>query len=118
MWFRFVLQPTVAAFLAIRAGLRDARDARPAFLWSLLTQTGSRPGLLRGGLRDIGSVLILALSLDVIYQLIVLRGVYLLELVFTASVLAIVPYVLLRGPVNRMAKLARSLNGSRQRGAK
>lgn len=114
MKFRFVLQPAVATFLAFRAGLRDAREGRPPFFWSLLTQGASRPGLLRGGLKDVGGVLIIALSLDVIYQLMVLRGIYLLELLFTASILAIVPYVLLRGPINRIAKLARSLNDRRR----
>jgi hypothetical protein len=34
----------------------------------------------------------------VVYQLIVHRGVYTLELLMTAVTLAIVPYVLLRGP--------------------
>ena len=40
-----------------------------------------------------------------IYQLIVHHGVYLLELLLTAVTLAIVPYVLLRGPVSRIARL-------------
>jgi len=103
MRFRFVLQPAVATFVAIRAGLRDATKTRPPFLRSLLTQAGSRWKLLREGLKDIGTVLTLAVILDFLYQLFVLRGVYLLELVFTVSLLAVAPYILIRGPVNRLA---------------
>jgi hypothetical protein len=105
--FRFILQPLIASFLAIRAGLRDAREGRPAFLWSALTHPESITNLLRGAFKDIGKVLALALVLDIIYQVVVLRGIYLLELLFTGFLLAVVPYVLLRGPINRFAKLAR-----------
>jgi hypothetical protein len=41
----------------------------------------------------------------VVYQLIVHRGVYSLELLITVVTLAIVPYVLLRGPISRIAKM-------------
>ncbi len=48
--FRFVVQPLVAAVLALRAGIRDAREGRAPFLWALLTQDrrahhGARPRL-------------------------------------------------------------------------
>ena len=52
-----------------------------------------------------GKVFVLATILDVVYQLIVHRGVYILELLITAVTLAIIPYVLVRGPVNRIAKM-------------
>ena len=41
--------------------------------------------------------------LDAIYQLITHRFIYPLELLFTATLLALVPYLILRGPVNRIA---------------
>ncbi|MBX9592430.1 MAG: hypothetical protein K2X43_24350 [Hyphomonadaceae bacterium] len=31
---RFSLQPTIAAAMALRTGIRDAREGRPAFLWA------------------------------------------------------------------------------------
>jgi uncharacterized membrane protein YhhN len=101
--FRLVIQPTVAGILAIRAGLRDAREGRPAFLWAAITNSAYRPELLRHGWRDVGKVFLIAAILDSIYQLIVHRGVFLLELVVVATVLAIVPYVLIRGPVSHIA---------------
>jgi hypothetical protein len=39
------------------------------------------------------------------YQLMTVRFVYPLELLFTATLLALVPYALLRGPFNRLARL-------------
>jgi hypothetical protein len=104
MNFRLMIQPAVASFLAIRAGLRDARDGRPAFFWAALSNPAYRPELLHEGWKDVGKVFMLAIVLDSIYQLIVHRGVYVLELLITATVLAIVPYVLIRGPVNRIAR--------------
>ena len=48
---------------------------------------------------------LVAIALDGVYQLMTIRFVYPLELLFTATVLALVPYALLRGPFNRLARL-------------
>lgn len=104
MNFRLIVQPTVAVILAIRAGLADARQGRPAFLWAAIRDPAYRPELLREGWKDVGKVFILAVVLDLIYQLIVHRWAYIGELLIVAMVLAIVPYVLVRGPVNRIRK--------------
>ena len=105
MNLRLIKQPTVATILAIRAGLRDARQNRPAFLWGVLRNPAHRRELLRQGWKDVGKVFVLATILDLVYQLIVHRRVYILELLITAVTLAIVPYVLVRGPISRIAKL-------------
>jgi ABC-type polysaccharide/polyol phosphate export permease len=60
---------------------------------------------LRQGWKDVGKVFLLAAILDLVYQVIVHRGVYILELLITAVTLAIVPYILLRGLVNRIARI-------------
>jgi len=46
--------------------------------------------------------------MDIIYQLIVQRWIYPGETVVIAVVLAILPYLLIRGPVNRIARRWRS----------
>ncbi len=104
MNFRLIIQPTVASLLAIVAGLKDAREGRPTFLWTALTNRAHRPDLFRQGRNDVGKVFALAVLLDAIYQLIVQHGVYVLELLIVATSLAVVPYILLRGPVSRIAK--------------
>jgi len=102
MSIRLVVQPIVASLLAIRSGLKDAREGRPAFLWAAVTKPAHRHDLLRQGWKDVGKVFALAVVLDVIYQLIVHRGVYVGELLIVATTLAIVPYCLIRGPVTRI----------------
>ena len=102
--FRLVFQPVVAAILAIRAGLRDAREGQPAFLWAVLSNEEARKALLRSGWKDIGKVFILAMVLDAVYQAIALHGFHLLQALIVAIVVAALPYALLRGPVNRIAR--------------
>ena len=100
-----IIQPTVATILAIRARLRDAHQNRGPFLWAVLWNPAHRRELLQQGWKDIGKVFLLATILDVVYQLIVHRGVYLLELLITAVTLAVIPYVLVRGPISRIARM-------------
>jgi len=105
MNLRFYIQPTVATLLAIRAGLRDAHHNRPPFLWAVLWSAAHRHELLRQGWKDVGKTFITATVIDVIYQLIVHHGVHPLELLIAAVALAIIPYVLLRGPISRIANI-------------
>jgi hypothetical protein len=104
MTFRIILQPTMAALLAVRAGIKDAREGRPPYFWTILTDASQRANLLRQGWGAVGRVFILAVIMDLIYQLIVLRWIHPLELLIVAIALAVVPYLLIRGPVNRLAR--------------
>lgn len=104
MNFRLIIQPAVAILFAIRAGLRDARNGQPPFLWAIFSDPGQRHELLRQGWKDVGTVFIVALILDSIYQVIVHSGIYTLELLITATVLAIVPYAMIRGLVTRIVR--------------
>ena len=103
MTFRIILQPTMAALLALIAGLRDARENKPPYLWTVLTDPSQRGDLIRHGWKAIGRVFVLAIVMDVIYQFIVVRWIYPLEVIIVAITLAVVPYLLIRGPVNRLA---------------
>ena len=105
--FRLILQPVVAAVLAIRAGLADARAGRPAYFWTILTSPDHRRNLLREGWKAVAKVFTIALVIDIVYQLIVFRWVYPFEVLIVAFLLACVPYLLIRGPVNRIASAGR-----------
>ena len=105
MKFRLVLQPAMALFLAIRSGLKDAREGKPPYFWALFTDAGERRAMLKDGWKSVGKVFVLAIVLDAIYQFIVQRWVYPGEAVLVAIILAILPYLLVRGPVNRIARL-------------
>lgn len=102
---RLVMMPTMVTLLAIRAGLRDAREGRPAFLWTVLAHPAGRRQALRSAVRDIYRVFIMAVILDTIYQLAVLRAFYVVQLLIVAIGCAAVPYVLVRGPVARLVRL-------------
>jgi hypothetical protein len=105
MKFRLVLQPVMASFFAIRAGLADARAGKPPYFWSLFSDRAHFGERIKDGWKSVGKVFILALLLDVIYQVIVIRFVYVGEAIIVAFVLAIVPYLILRGPVTRLARM-------------
>jgi hypothetical protein len=105
--FRFIVQPLVAMILGARAGLRDARAGEPPFLWAVVRCPERRRERLTDAVRDVASVVIVAAVLDAAYQLAVHGGIFLFELLFTVAVLAIVPYVLVRGPVARGAAARR-----------
>jgi hypothetical protein len=101
--FRLVLQPTVATILAIRAGLNDCRKNRPAYFWTILWNPAERQVLIRGGWKDIVVLFVAACVLDLIYQLLALHWFYPLQCLLVAVFLAIIPYLLIRGPTNRIA---------------
>ena len=102
---RFFIQPTVAGLLALRAGIQDARQGRQGYLWAMLTDSQRRFQLLHEGWRGARTPFLVAIALDCVYQLVTQRFVYPLELLFTATLLALIPYALLRGPFNRFAHL-------------
>lgn len=103
--FRLVVMPTVVTLLALRADRRDAREGRPAFLGAFIKDPVERRRLFRSALKDIGRVFIVAIVLDTAYQLIVFHWVYPGQLLTVAIVCAVVPYVLVRGPITRIARL-------------
>ena len=102
---RFYVQPTMAGLLALRAGIQDAREGRQGYLWAMITSPERRLQLLHEGWRGAMTPFLAAIALDSAYQLMTVRFIYPLELIFTATVLALVPYALLRGPFNRLARL-------------
>jgi hypothetical protein len=102
--FRLVVMPTVVTLLALRADWKDAREGRPAFLGAFITDPVERRRLFRLAVKDIGRIFIVAIVLDTAYQLMVFRWVYPGEVLVVAVVCAIVPYVLVRGPITRIAR--------------
>ena len=104
MTFRIILQPLMASIFAFRDGLKDAREGRPPYLWTLITDPSQRVDLIRQGWAAVGRVFILAIVMDVIYQLIVVGWIYPFETLTVSILLAVIPYLVLRGPVNRIVR--------------
>ena len=103
--FRFIIQPAIGIIIAFLAGLRDAREGRPAYLWSIFTNPANRRGLLQEGWKDMATTFFIAAIIDAIYQLMNHKSIYILELLFTVMLLSLVPYLIFRGPFNRIARL-------------
>ena len=106
MSFRILMQPAMAAFFAIRAGIRDARENNPTFLGCALSNLRSWSPRMQQSWKDVGKVFIVAIILDSIYQIADHSGIFALELLITATVLALVPYMVLRDLVSRIARWA------------
>lgn len=104
MKFRLVLQPLMACLLGIRAGVRDAREGKLPFLWVLMFHPECRRDTLRQAWKDTSKILALAVILDVVYQIGVLRMVYPGEAIIVAVILAVIPYSLLRPVINRLVR--------------
>jgi hypothetical protein len=105
MRFRFILQPLMAAIIAIRDGLKDARTGNQPYFWTLVTSPRERIRRLNEGLNATARIILLGLVMDAIYQGIVLRQFYPGEAVIVALLFAFVPYVIVRGPALRIARL-------------
>jgi hypothetical protein len=104
MAFRFILQPVMAAIAALRDGVNDAKSGRSPYFWTLLTNPFERGHDLYEGLISTARVILLGLCMDAIYQWIVLKTFYPAEAVIVAIALAFFPYLLLRGPIARIAR--------------
>ena len=111
MHLRFYLQPAMSALFAVRDGISDAKAGNPAYLWTVWSDKAKRRELLLNGWKGVGKVFLIAILLDAIYQIIEFRTFYPGEALITACLLALVPYILLRGPVNRIAR--RGLSSAR-----
>ena len=105
MKFRLILQPLMATIFAIRNGLKDAKEGRPPYFWGLFTHPEQRLDMLRDGWKRVGKIFAMAIIMDLVYQWIVSRRFYPFEALLVAIILAFIPYLLIRGPVDRIARL-------------
>jgi hypothetical protein len=104
MTFRFILQPMMAALVAFRDGAKDARLGHVPYLLSILRGTKPRSDLIWEGIVATARILILGIVMDATYQWIVFKTFYPAEAAVIAILLAFVPYLLLRGPMERLAR--------------
>lgn len=103
MTFRFILQPAMALIAALRDGVSDARLGRTPYL-SAIVRGEERSGRLWEGIISTARILILGVVMDTVYQWLVLGTFYPGQAAVIAVLLAFVPYLLLRGPFERVAR--------------
>jgi hypothetical protein len=103
--FRFIVQPSMAIIFAVIDGVKDAKAGKHAYFWALLSTPENRKELVKEGWKSVGKIFILAIILDVIYQLKIHSTVYPGETLIVAVTLAVVPYLVVRGPINRLIRI-------------
>jgi hypothetical protein len=104
MTFRFILQPCMAALAALRDGVNDAKSQRSPYFLGLLANPFQSGHRLYEGLISTARVILLGLCMDAVYQWLVLKTFYPGEAVIVAIALAFFPYLVLRGPITRIAR--------------
>jgi hypothetical protein len=102
--FRLILQPVMAIWFAIRDGRQDARLNRPAYLWDMVIHPSHAKEQLKGALRAVAKIIVVGLVMDAIYQAIELHWFYPGEAILVVIVVAVIPYILARGPANRITR--------------
>jgi len=108
--FRFLVQPLVAALLAVRDGMFDARTGRSPYFWTLVHDPARRHERLGEGIKATLRVVLLGVVIDVVYQFKVHGTVYPGEALGIALLLGFVPYLLIRGPIDRITRRRRGGN--------
>ncbi len=106
MSFRLLVQPAVAILFAVRLASRTLDRTSHHFCGPRSPNPASLRKRSRQVWTDVGKVFIVAVILDSIYQVVVHAGIFTLELLITATVLALLPYVVSRGLVTRIARWA------------
>ena len=104
MFFRFILQPVMAAIAAFHDGAKDARQGHEPYLTRLISSSEERGDLLNEAVISTGRIVLLGLVMDGIYQFTVLKTFYPGEMVVISLALALFPYLVLRGPFSRLAR--------------
>ena len=114
MNLRFLIQPTVSLVFALRAAFKDAKNGAVPYLWRFVVAKEKRIHVVKDGWKDFGKIFIMGIVFDIVYQLILIFKVksaayfYPLESITVALCLAVVPYMLFRGPVNRLVTWMKS----------
>ncbi len=101
---RFILQPAVATILALRDGMRDARSGRRLNVWATMSDPAQRSARWREGVEAIGKISLIAIAIDIGYQVADLDAFYPGEALLVAALLAFIPYLIVRGPAALSAR--------------
>lgn len=80
----------------------------PYFFCPVFTHSTRRKEIILHAWEDVGKVFIVATVLDVIYQWLVHHWIYLGQILLVALSLAVIPYLIVRGPATRILRRLRS----------
>jgi hypothetical protein len=112
--FRLILQPAMAILFAFHDGLNDARLGSVPYFWAIFTERSRRVELICDGWKAVAKLFVFAAVMDLAYQYLVLGRMYPIAALSIAFLLAFVPYLLIRGPVNRLARAGQNVRKERR----
>jgi hypothetical protein len=93
--------------------MSDAREGNPAFFFlGALIDPVHRRAIFRETWQDVGKVFVTAAVVDVLYQIIVQHRVYPVQALIVAVILAVLPYLLIRGPLTRIVQSLQHRSGA------
>jgi hypothetical protein len=101
---RFLIQPTMAALLGARDGVKDARAEERPYILALIQHRKHRWQLVRGAISSIGELIAVAILLDLIAQILLFREVFVMAALVLGPVLIATPYALSRALSNRITR--------------
>jgi hypothetical protein len=105
---RLLFGPLQSILLATLIAKRDAKKQYPPYIWRFLATSKQRRAISRNAWINAGKIFVLAVSIDIIYQLteIIMFDAKMtfnaLEAALVGLLLTIIPYILMRGPVQRV----------------
>jgi len=108
---RFLFQPVISMIMAIRDGMKDARNGRSPYLWAIVSDPAVRWRSLREGTAATGKIFLIAIILDVVYQRLELDEFYPGEALLIAILLAFIPYLITRGLAARCTSVSLRYKG-------
>ncbi len=106
--FRFILQPAMAIFLGIRAGISDAKARRAPYLLSIFVDGQGRRSLLKEAFEQLAVLIAVSILLDAISQFLILHEVFPGPALIIGPVLIGFPYSFTRAMTNRIVRRAHS----------
>lgn len=102
---RFTVILGVATIVAFISGVADARAGRQPYFWRIAHDKEGRWDRFMEAADALANVLFMAIILDTLYQLLVMKTFYWFETILVALLLAFVPYLVVRDPASRLARL-------------
>jgi hypothetical protein len=102
---RFIVQPTVAVLLGMRAGLGDCRDGRPPYLMMIATDRAHRREAFGETVHHVADLALMGILLDMVCQWLILGVAHPGAALVVGPVLIGLPYATARGVANRLARL-------------
>lgn len=103
---RLIIQPIMSLAYAVISGIKDAKAGRVPFLIDgLILGKENRKVALTELWKNVGKLFIMAVIMEVIFEIIEFKTVHPFEVIRVSFFLSILPYIIFRGVAERIISL-------------